>query len=241
MKAVVSRGRTGSRQLTWPAALLTVACLVAGCSVAAVTPSPSAQPTSSPPPSATIQVSPSFSPSATPGEIPSVGPAPVGRWSGIRWIDAGPVFPQEPGTGTDNGSYLQVNVFGWSRGYVGFRTAVDETYSETGPSVIVSDVMVSTASSGGINWSAGRALDITSLGSPVGIMTVVEGPAGLLAAGSFPRGVCGGPATVDVLWTSPDGLTWTRVQPPADFASSSVHTLDAGSAGYIATGILKMA
>jgi hypothetical protein len=163
----------------------------------------------------------------------------VGRWSGIRWIDAGPVFPQEPGAGTDNGSYLQVNVFGWSRGYVGFRTAVDETYSETGPSVIVSDVMVSTASSDGINWSAGRALDITSLGSPVGIMTVVEGPAGLLAAGSFPRGVCGGPATVDVLWTSPDGLTWTRVQPPADFASSSVYTLDAGSAGYIATGILK--
>ena len=239
MNLVCSGASTASRQLTWPAALLAVACLVDGCSATAVTPSPSAQPTSSPAPSATIRVSPSFSPSATPGEMAPVGPAPAGRWSGIRWINAGAVFPQQPVAGTDNGSYLQANVFGWSRGYVGFRTAVDATYSETGRSAIASDVMVSTISADGIHWTPGRALDITSLGSSVGIMTVVEGPAGLLAAGSFPRGVCGGPATVDVLWSSPDGLTWTRVRPPADFVSASVYTLDAGSAGYIATGILK--
>ena len=32
---------------------------------------------------------------------------------------------------------------------------------------------------------------------------------------------------------------WTRVQLPADFVSASVYTVDAGSAGYIATGMLK--
>jgi hypothetical protein len=52
--------------------------------------------------------------------------------------------------GTSDGSYLQVNVFGWSRGFVGFRTAIDETSSHSG-TTIVSDVMVSTASSDGIH------------------------------------------------------------------------------------------
>ncbi|MGD0407955.1 MAG: hypothetical protein ABSB34_03055 [Candidatus Limnocylindrales bacterium] len=149
------------------------------------------------------------------------------------------MFPQEPVAGTDNGSFLQVKVFGWSRGFVGFRNAIDETYSQTGQIVSEKDVMVSTASTDGIHWSPGRDLDLTGLGSTVSITGVAEGPAGLLAVGRFPRGVCGGPPTVDVLWASPDGLTWTHVPLPADFASSSVYTLDAGSSGYIATGILK--
>jgi hypothetical protein len=44
---------------------------------------------------------------------------------------------------------------------------------------------------------------------------------------------------VEALWTSPDGLTWTRVQSPAFFTSASVYTVDAGSTGYIASGTLK--
>jgi hypothetical protein len=189
--------------------VLAVACVVAGCSLA---------------------------PASTPSQNPTIGPAPAGRWTGIHWISAGAAFPQEPVAGAGDGWSMHLNVFGWSRGYVGFRTVLDTSDSHTGLTV-ESDVMVSTASPDGIHWTAGRALDIADIGS-VSITAVVEGPAGLLAVGRLARGICGEPATVDVLWTSTDGLTWTRV-PLHDFGSSSVYTLDAGSSGYIATGILK--
>jgi len=41
------------------------------------------------------------------------------------------------------------------------------------------------------------------------------------------------------MWTSTDGVAWTRVSPPADFASASVYTVDGGHPGFIATGTLK--
>lgn len=238
MNAVWSGQGTTGRRFRGLATVLAIPCLVAGCSVSPASASPSAEPTSAAQPSAKIQVSPSPSPSAMPSQNPSVGPAPAGRWTGIRWIAAAAVFPQEPVTGTGDGWSTQANVFGWSRGFVGFRTVLHASDSHTGITV-ESDAMVSTASTDGLHWTAGRALDIANLGSPVGITAVVEGPSGLLAVGRLARGICGGPATVDVLWNSTDGLSWTRVSLPADFASSSVYTLDAGSNGYIATGILK--
>ena len=128
-------------------------------------------------------------------------------------------------------------MFGWSRGYVGFRSVSQITKSHNGFTVD-SDVTVTTASSDGIHWTAGRTLPKAGIGSPVDITAVVEGPKGLLAIGRLGRGVCGGIPTVDVLWSSTDGLTWTRVPLPAAFANSSVYTLDAGSSGYIATGVL---
>jgi hypothetical protein len=100
--------------------------------------------------------------------------------------------------------------------------------------------IVSTFSADGLHWTAGRPLDIEGLmKTTVGITAVIEGPSGLLAVGRYQQAACGGPATVDVLWTSSDGLTWTRVTPPADFASASVYTIDGGSTGYIASGTLK--
>jgi len=100
--------------------------------------------------------------------------------------------------------------------------------------------MVSTASADGLRWTPGKALDAGDvMNSWVYMSEVAEGPAGLLAVGRNPAAMCGGPPTVKALWTSPDGQTWTRVQTPADFASARVYTVDAGSAGYIATGTLK--
>jgi hypothetical protein len=69
---------------------------------------------------------------------------------------------------------------------------------------------------------------------------VIQGPHGLLAVGHVAAAsTCGGPVTVDALWTSPDGQTWTMVTPPADFASARIFTVDGGSIGFIATGTLK--
>ena len=177
----------------------------------------------------------SSAPTQTVTPFPSVEAAPAGQWSGIRWISAGPVFPQTPVPVTDGGS-VQVSVFGWSRGYVGFRTAVDQS----NPAVAATMSVVSTFSADGLHWTAGRPLDIEGLmKTTVGITAVIEGPSGLLAVGRYEQAACGGPATVDVLWTSNDGLTWTRVQLPADFASASVYSIDGGSTGYIASGTLK--
>jgi hypothetical protein len=124
----------------------------------------------------------------------------------------------------------QFSVFGWSRGYVGFRSAADQN-SVTAPSAI--------SSADGLHWTAGQPMDVEGLEYEVRIGQVVEGPSGLLAVGHYPTGTCGGPATVDALWTSTDGLTWSRVKPPADFVSASVYTVDGGSSGYIASGTLK--
>jgi hypothetical protein len=109
---------------------------------------------------------------------------------------------------------------------------VQEDVSNTVPSTYA---MLSTSSTDGLHWTAGRALDMKGLeGLGIDLITaVVEGPAGLLAVGGSLAGRCG-PETVDALWTSPDGLTWTQVELPGTFS-----TVDAGSTGYIATGTLK--
>lgn len=236
--ASLHRARVGRlKSLTVGAA---VAGLLAGCSVAAspspttgAPPSPSASPST--PVAATPMPTTSPAPRLTATPSSSLGTALPGAWHGIKWISAGPVFPQTPVPVTDGGS-IQVGVFGWSRGYVGFRAAVDMSSAVAAPTVS----MISTSSSDGLHWTAGRPLDIEGLmKAPVGITAVVEGPSGLLAVGRYEQAACGGPATVDALWTSSDGLTWTRVQPPADFTSASVYTVDGGSIGYIASGTLK--
>jgi len=171
-------------------------------------------------------------PNPTPTPLPSLGATPTGEWTGIRWISAGPVFPQTPTAGTAKGSFATVSVYGWSRGYVGFRTAIDQI-----PSMSVT--MVSTFSADGLHWTTGRPMDVAGLESWVDITQVVEGPSGLLAVGRYPGAACGGPSTIDALWTSTDGLTWSLVRPSADFASARVFWVDGGSNGFIASGILK--
>jgi hypothetical protein len=82
-------------------------------------------------------------------------------------------------------------------------------------------------------------MEVAGLKSAVAITQVVEGPSGLLAVGRYPGAACGGPATIDALWTSTDGLKWSLVQPSADFASASIYWVDGASSGFIASGIEK--
>ncbi|MFI5259539.1 MAG: hypothetical protein ACHQ01_08030 [Candidatus Limnocylindrales bacterium] len=126
---------------------------------------------------------------------------------------------------------MTLSLYGFSRGYVGFRTAIDQASSPGAATV-------STFSVDGLHWTTGRPMDVSGLESAVVITQLVEGPSGLLAVGRYPGAACG-PATIDALWTSPDGLTWSLVQPPAAFGSASVYTVDGGSNGFIASGIEK--
>lgn len=214
---------------------LAAAGLLAGCTAAAVSPSPTTRelPSSSPRAStqttaATMLIAPptaSPTPTAAFTPFPSVGNAPTGQWTGINWISAGPVF--DP---TLDNNAAQLSVFGWSRGYVGFRSTIDQS-SAAAPSAI--------SSTDGLHWTASPPMDTVGLEFAVRIGQVVEGPSGLLAVGRYQPGVCGGSPAVAALWSSTDGLAWSRVQLPVDFASNTVNTVDGGSSGYIASGELK--
>jgi hypothetical protein len=225
--------------------------LLGGCSVSGLSPSASIEATASASASAsaeetstavaTMSALPSplarcpgnSAQTATASAAPSVVPAPAGAWTCLDWIAAGKAFPQTPTAGSGDLSVL-ASVFGWSRGYVGFRSLVD-TAGPDGSSAGI----VATSSPDGLHWTATRPMDVSGLGVTDHMTTVVEGPAGLLAASMYMPGACGGPASIDALWISPDGLTWTRVQLPDDFVSASVYRVDAGSTGYIAEGTLK--
>jgi hypothetical protein len=245
--AVYHPSRAG--RLRGIAAGLAAALVVASCSVAGSSPSASAPARAStePPASPTAVATPTATPAATgcsgtpasattgASALPSVPAAPAGKWTCINWISAGKAFPQIPAVAaSDMSRDVEVKIKGWSRGYVGFRSVLnmDDPRGGTSPGILA------TSSSDGLHWTAGSQMDVTGLGPTILIQTVVEGPAGLLAGGMYMPGACGGPASYAALWTSPDGLDWTRVRPPDDFVSASIYTIDAGSTGYIAEGTL---
>jgi hypothetical protein len=240
MNSVPSRDLSRLGRVRSVAVGLFVAGLVAACSVAEL-PSSSAGPTTSPGPSATA--SPASSPSASAATASatasaSIGPVPSGAWTGITWIDEQAAFPQTPVPATTDGT-AGVGVFGWSGGYVGFRTASDITIDTTSGKMNVAVAMVSTSSPDGAHWTSGQAMDIKGLTDAVYVDKVIEGPSGLLAVGRYGRAACGGPSTVNALWTSTDGQTWTRATPSSDFATARVYTIDGDSDGFVATGALK--
>src|SRR5690349_8995993 len=110
-----------------PLVLVVVALLLGACSAVPTassvpaapssTPSPtpgSLPPSSSPSPSLLGPASPTLPPTPPPTASPStpvVGPAPSGPWTAVDWIPAA-TLPLGP---------TEVNVHGWSGGYVAFE------------------------------------------------------------------------------------------------------------------------
>ena len=243
----MNRGGSRTRWLEGVAISMVIAALVAGCTTAgaspipggsggSIVPSPSGAASPSPEASASVGVSPAIAPSETPVARATVGastsPVISGRWTGIKWTNLGRVAQLAPPPTAS--SMTDVSVFGWSRGYVGFQMIVtDDT------SAIWKYTLVSSSSPDAVRWTADRPMAHPALNYAVEITGLEEGPSGLLAVGRMPPEACGGPPTVSAMWTSTDELTWTLVTPPADFASASVYTVDGGSSGFIATGVLK--
>ena len=176
-------------------------------------------------PSPTATATPVFSQ----GPIPSVPIAPAGGWTGFRWV-AGPTM-QVP-TPSDSVGAPNFAVFGWSRGYLGFRSA------DNGPDASGNLVLsvTTTHSTDGLHWQQGKGLDTTlAAGEVNGVGSVVEGPAGLLATGA--AGGCGTPRWIGALWFSTDGLSWQQLDMTKIFGQGvQILQVSAGSSGYIATG-----
>ena len=222
-----NQSRPGGRR---HATILILGLAVAGLAVAcgsgvAITPTPltpasPAAPAGSASPTPSAMATADQTPSAS--VYPAVGLAPSDPWASLNWIDAGAISP----LGSTN-----VSVHGWSGGYV----ALDQTggSDENGNELPV--VIRASASSDGMHWAAPTAIDTAGFVGNIEISKIVEGPSGLLALG-YPYGdTCGGPASVVALWTSPDGRAWKGVSLPKDFRTEQVHTIEGGSAGFIAT------
>ena len=250
MKSIaMSRDGSHARWLSGVAISIVTAAFVAGCSTAgaspvpggsgaSIAPGPSAADSPTPEGSASAEVSPATVPSETPVATatarPSGSPLTAARWTGIKWTNLGRVAQLAPAPTVSDSSATDVSVFGWSRGYVGFQMIVTDDSS-----AVQKYTLVSTSSTDAVHWTADSPMVHPALDFAVEITGLEEGPSGLLAVGRTLPAACGGPATVKAMWTSADGLTWTLVTPPADFASASVYTLDGGSSGFIATGQLK--
>jgi hypothetical protein len=219
--------RTRARRFIGAASVL----LIVGCTSAPQAGSPGTSGGAEPSVAASRVPSPSLTPPSASSDAPTpsasslavVGAAPNGPWSRLDWIDAGAVVPLGP---------TNVSVQGWSGGYV----ALEQTGGSDEDGNEVPVVIRSSASSDGIHWAAPTTVDTAGIVGSIEITEIVEGPSGLLALG-YPVGdTCGGPPTVVALWTSPDGGNWRRVDLPKDFRTGQVHTIDGGSAGFIATG-----
>jgi hypothetical protein len=215
------------------AAMAILALAIAACSAptaAAPSASPGATATPSPwpspsQPSARPSTAPSVPPSPSPSASPGIALAPSGPWSRVAWLDAGKLPFDAP-------SSPEISIQGWSGGYVAL--AQTSGYDEAGNELPVT-VRVST-SADGVHWSKPAAIDTAGFKGSIRIERIVEGPSGLLAL-AYPYGdTCGGPSTLQAVWTSTDGARWERVSLPKGMASGQVRTVAGGAAGYIAFG-----
>jgi hypothetical protein len=164
--------------------------------------------------------------------LPSLGPVPSGDWTAVRWI-AVPGGLAAAATAVPSGDLTvadgRFGVYGWSRGYVGFNY----TTNLTDPSAIEASY-----SADGLHWKTSGPLDMTGLSGPYDVTSVVEGPAGLLAVGRRMDATCSPVIAVEAMWRSSDGIAWRRTDIAAAFGGGFVSEIEAGSAGYIATGSL---
>jgi hypothetical protein len=154
----------------------------------------------------------------------SASPTAPGVWKSIEWASLG--APSWASGST------QFQVFGWSRGYVGFTIVPSDTSGDTP----VDPTVVSYYSPDGVHWKEGQTLDTAAAGTQGQlwyIRSVIEGPAGLLAVGW--TGACGS-EYVDGLWTSSDGTSWQPVDTQKAFGGHpiAIPRISGGSAGYVA-------
>jgi hypothetical protein len=214
-----------------------IALASAGCVRATATNSGASSPKSSSPatpsevPSATLTASPSATPTAVVDPLPNVPQAPSATWTSINWTPL-PAAPEFGAQTPVEGSKFQV--FGWSRGYVGFAlTPGVPTAEQIAAGTNPSPTLVSSYSADGVHWRTGEKLDTSEAPNLAVIRTVIEGPAGLLAVGWW--GSCAS-EYLDSLWTSTDGISWTPVNASAAFGQlpSSIAHVSGGAAGYVA-------
>ncbi|MGD0248661.1 MAG: hypothetical protein ABSB75_06365 [Candidatus Limnocylindrales bacterium] len=113
-------------------------------------------------------------------------------------------------------------MFGWSRGFVVFRTIV--YWGEDHRTLTV----VPYTSPDGLTWTEGQPLDVAGLYPELKMLGIADGPSGMLAYGLSPKAGPCGPSPYDAMWRSTDGLSWRRVDNENHFTS-----IGGGSSGFV--------
>ncbi len=228
MGSIFTQGHAWRRR----GALLLPALVAAGCVGATATGSPSFPPAATP--AASVITSPAATPTSSLAaiDLASVPLAPSGTWKSIHWVSvpATPLLaPQSPEPDASGVSTYSSGpqMFGWSRGFVGF--SLQSVTTEGGDQVTTT--AVTTYSSDGAHWQAGPGVQQRTA-DPLNIRGVYEGPAGLLAVEE--AGACGD-TWVEGLLTSGDGVTWQSVDMAKAFGKAVIWDVSGGSAGFVAT------
>ena len=216
------------------AGMLLMVVAIAGCtgtttSPAATLPTGGLAVAPTPLPPATLQDTAEPNPFATyidaPTDTPAPSPLPTVSGRVLSWLTL--QMPADLAAGID--SNFQNSLFGWSRGYLAFHGD------------LTSGSAVPWASSDGRVWQEGQALDMAGLSGGAQVEQVVEGPAGLLALGRVPGCADDGtgcmPTPATALWTSTDGLHWSRVDLKNAFGGGAVGDVAAGPKGYLAVSV----
>jgi hypothetical protein len=102
----------------------------------------------------------------------------------------------------------------------------------------------SWASPDGLRWTAGPDQPSLRGAGTDGVLAtaVVAAPWGWLAVGSEDpacRGMCGQPVRA-IVWTSPDGLRWTRVPDQPSFANAAMTGVARWGQGFVAVGSVAL-
>ena len=181
--------------------------------------SPSATPTG-PAPSGSAATP---TPSATPVTAPSATSPITGDWHGLRW-SAPSAFP---------GAQAIDDIVTWNGGYIA-AAQVQRDNPNQQPGF--------WSSSDATTWTR---LNIDTTAFPDSqINGLVHTASGLLAWGWAGEPVCSGsgeggttcePRPV-MLWTSPDGVSWTQVADISTFKGATIEGVTAGSQGLVAVG-----
>ena len=222
-------GRLSKRRSLWSAVevrratgALLVSIAIAGCAATAPSASPVASPTAV---SAALTADPSAS--ASPAErcpedlVASGTSGSVDSTSSSEW-------------------------FAWSKGYVAFCQS-ELPDPSANPSATFNEnatyfAITPWRSDDGRSWQPGRPMDVAGLGDTTWIARMVEGPAGIVAVarGAY---VLDDPATggfadaVTGVWTSKDGLSWTRVDLVSALGVDALGDVAVGPSGYIASNL----
>jgi hypothetical protein len=176
---------------------------------------------------------PTASPTAVPIPPERIPTAPEGVWTGVTWTRL-PATPEFGAQDLDDASTFQV--FGWSKGFVGFSIIPNPATDEQNDAgILVPPTVVSSYSSDGVHWHRGGTLDPVKAGSKDlwTFKAVLEGPKGLLAVGW--SGACGS-FYLDALWTSVDGIVWQPVDAGKVFGVDpwTIFDVSGGGAGFVA-------
>lgn len=172
-------------------------------------------------------------PTASPApvyDLSNVPPAPA-QWQGIHWVQV-PATPLTAMPSPDPGASVQTidtefNIAGWSRGFVGF--SLQSVTPWNGQAVAT---VATTYSSDGVHWHDGTVLRQPISIDNLQVIGLFEGPSGLLAVGA--SGACGD-SWIEALWTSPDGISWRKVDTGKAFGQSVIENVSGGSSGFVAT------